>query len=73
MVRICKFFHEIAKDKDRCREGHMLCTTLECQVRDCKYSTGPFSTCDIRPVIDIMQMHMKGANPELKNNENSDD
>ena len=67
MARICRFYHAVAIDMDKCSQGHYVCATLECQVRGCKYSTRPLSSSDIKPAIEVMKLHVRGAHPELKN------
>lgn len=67
MARICRFYHSVAIDEDKCSQGHYLCATLDCQVRGCKYTTRPLSSTDVKPAIEIMKIHIRGAHPELEN------
>ena len=70
MLRICRFYHTVPKDDEKCASGHYLCATLDCQVRNCKYTTRPLSMSDIKPAIEMMKLHMNGAHPELKEKSN---
>ena len=73
MSRICRFYHVVPKDDEKCSFGHYLCATLDCQVRNCKYTTRPSSISDIKPAIEMMKLHMIGAHPELKDDVKSKD
>jgi len=73
MSRICRFYHVVPKDEERCSQGHYLCATLDCQVKNCKYTTRPLSISDMKPAIEMMKLHIIGAHPKLKETiENSD-
>ena len=73
MSRICRFYHVVPKEEEKCSSGHYLCATLDCQVRNCKYITRPSSISDIKPAIEMMKLHMIGAHPELKDEVKSKD
>ena len=77
MSRLCRFYHHVPKDDEKCYQGHYLCATLDCQVRNCKYTTRPFSMSDTKPSIEMMKLHMIGAHPNLRDainpNEKDDD
>ena len=64
--RICRFYHVVPKDEEKCSQGHYLCATLDCQVKYCKYTTRPLSSSDVKPAIQMMKLHMIGAHPNLK-------
>ena len=66
MSRLCRFYHQVPKDAEKCYQGHYLCATLDCQVRNCKYTTRPFSMSDTKPAIEMMKLHMIGAHPNLR-------
>ena len=67
MSRICRFYHAIPKDDDKCEKGHFLCATLDCQVKGCMFTTRPHSMSDVKPAIEMMKLHMAGAHPHLEN------
>ena len=66
MSRLCRFYHHVPKDDEKCYQGHYLCATLDCQVRNCKYTTRPFSMSDTKPAIEMMKLHMICAHPNLR-------
>ena len=66
MSRICRYYHDIPRDEDKCSKGHFLCATLDCQVKNCKFTTSLYSIHDIKPAIEIMKLHMKGAYPTFR-------
>ena len=66
MSRLCRFYHIVPKDDDKCAHGHHLCATMDCPVRSCKFTTRPLSISDVKPTIEMMKLHMIGAHPELK-------
>ena len=67
MPRICRFNHDVPRDKDKCQEGHYMAITLECSVQACKYVTKPVNFESTKFAIEMLKLHIIGAHPEHKN------
>ena len=66
MSRICRFYHNVPRNEEKCREGHYLAATLDCFVKSCKFVTRPLQTSSMDNAIKVMNLHMIGAHPELQ-------
>ena len=68
MTRICRFYHNVPKNEDKCSEGHYLCCTLDCSARGCKFVTRPLHMTSFDHALKIMELHMNGAHSDLTTN-----
>ena len=66
MSRICRFYHNVPRNEEKCGEGHYLAATLDCSVTSCKFVTRPLQISSMDDAIKVMNLHMIGAHPELK-------